>query len=127
MCHATGQLTDRLHLLALDDLRLKRLEFGRVRQDRDDLYPLGRRDAAEGDAQKHLFVGTAHMQNLGRIWDGIHGDVHKPILQRPPQPLKQVGEIARRLNRTQHVAGELVDRLNFSVGVQRDDPDRQPL
>ena len=65
--HAARELTDRLHLLALHELRLERLELGRVRQRRHQPRPA----LVERPRQRHLkedvLVAAMQAQHLGPV------------------------------------------------------------
>jgi len=65
MRHAPCKLSDRLHFLALNELRLERFQFRGVVHDRDEDAFAGFHRAVECDLNENLAIIAAHAQEFG--------------------------------------------------------------
>jgi hypothetical protein len=99
MRDAPGKLTDGLHLLALNELALHRLELGRVVQHRQKRGARRIRDPAERDLHEKLGVAAPSAHNLGAVGNAFGQRVHNPVIYRPTKPLDEARQRALGLGR----------------------------
>ena len=87
MRHAACQLTDRLHFLTLNKLRLQRFKFGCIGKHSGQTGP----PVGHVFMQRHLHKGftlrSRQTQKLGLLQTSAQGGIAQPIRQSPPQPL----------------------------------------
>ena len=86
------QLPDRLHLLALNELRFQRLERGCILQHRQDAGTALFHDAPQRDLQEHLALQQPGAQHFRPAWAALACDVIQPVCHRTAQALEQAVE-----------------------------------
>ncbi len=101
---AAGELAHRLHLLALDELRLQRLELGGVGEDREQRGRAVEHGAGEGDLQEDLLAVGGAAGDLGAAEGAAAGGVGQPFGDRAAEALEQLGDVDAR-------AGALAEQL----------------
>src|SRR6056297_4237299 len=90
MRHAAGKLAYRLHFLALDELRLKRLEFRRIAQDRDQDGLARLAYAVQSHLCEHFLVVAPHTHEFRMAPTASGGGIFEPVGDRAPQTYEQV-------------------------------------
>jgi hypothetical protein len=125
---AARELAKGLHLLALDELRLERLELGHVVEDGEEMGVLGGTCDVQRDADKHVLVLARAAEELGARGGPAGGNVGHPFAHGAAQPLKEVGQA--------HLAGRgdaqqgtrvAIGRQDEASGRQSKQRDRQAL
>ena len=93
MRHSPGKLADRLHLLALHELRFQRLQFGRIRQDGNQNRLAILDHPAEAELQEDLLLGALRLKNLAAAEPAPRGRFAQPFADRPAEALHEIGEV----------------------------------
>ena len=91
--HAPGELAHRLHLLALHELRLERLELGRVRDDGEKRGGAVEHGAGEGHLQEDFRPVAGQPRDLGPAEGAALRGVGQPLGDRPAEPLEEIGDV----------------------------------
>ena len=102
---AAGELADRLHLLALDELRLEGLELGGVGEDREQRRRAVEHGAGEGDLQEDLLAVGGAAGDLGAAEGAAAGGVGEALGDRAAEALDQVGDVDAGRSRARRAAG----------------------
>ena len=90
------KLPDRLHLLALHELRLERLELCRVMQHRHQRRALRVLHPPQRDLEMHLHRGPRGAHDLRPRRPAPRGGVRQPLRDRPPEARHEFREVRRR-------------------------------
>ena len=116
MRHTACQLANRLHLLALDKLRLKRFELGGIAQHSNEHYLTLFHGAVQGNLHKNLAILTPHAQEFRMHGSAPCGRIVKPICNGTAQSLHHVAQkgVLAACN-TQKVTRRTVGELNPAV------------
>ena len=128
MRNPPGELADGLHLLALDELRLQRLELGRIAQHRDQNRFLRLHRAVQRDLHEHLAVLSTHAQKFGMDRAAPRRRIPQPVGDRPPQPLQRIAQaqVGHALNPQQFARGP-VRELDQPLRRELQERDRQGI
>ena len=102
---AAGELADRLHLLALDELRLEGLELGGVGEDGEQRRRAVEHGAGEGDLQEDLLAVGGAAGDLGAAEGAAAGGVGEALGDRAAEALDQLGDVDARAGRGRRAAG----------------------
>ncbi len=123
-----GELAHSLHLLGLDELRLQRLELGRVREHGEQRGFAVEHRAGEGDLQEDLLTFRLAAGDLGAAKCAALVGVVEPFGDRPPEALDQIGDRRARFDlRAEKLAGGAVGEGEGTVGLEAREGDRQVL
>ena len=128
MRHAAGELADGLHFLGLDELRLKRLELGRVGEHRQNRGGSVEDRAGEGHLEKNLLTFGLAARDLGAAERTAFGGVLQAFRDRDGRAPRSDRRSPRR-ERTlaQKLAGGLVRVGEGATGLETREGDRQVL
>ena len=129
MSDAAGQLTDRLHFLALDELRFQSLEFGRIVENRQKpTFAIAKR-TTERDLKIGLDLGTGHADDLGAVKTATGRRFADPFADTAAQSLDQRCKPAfgPRVRRRQEFTGLPVRKGHPPAAVQPQQRDRQSI
>ena len=128
MRDAAGQLANRLHLLALDELRLQRLQLGRVVEHRHQAGPAVLDRAAQTDLEIAIGVGPGGAEHFGMALAAAGQDLGQPVAHRTAEPFDDVAEgDLLVLRQPQQVASQPVGDQKAAVGADPRQRDRQAL
>ncbi len=123
---AAGELADRLHLLALDELGLEGLELGGVGEDREQRRGAVEHGAGEGDLQEHLLAVGGAAGDLGAAEGAALDRVGEALGDRAAEALDQIGEAdAGRGALAEELAGGGVGVGQPAIGLEAGDRHRQ--
>ena len=90
MRNTARKLADRLHLLALHELRFQRLQPGGIVQHRQRTDPPAIDKAAQGHLQIHIVPGAPGVQDFGPAGMSARHHIGQPVRHRTPQPFEDV-------------------------------------
>ena len=90
MRNPARKLTDRLHFLALHELRFKRFQLCCILQHRQNRRPAQFHNPAQGDLQKLFDIRAMHTQNLGSPRQPVIRNIRQPFAHRPAKPFEQL-------------------------------------
>ncbi len=119
------KLADGLHLLALHELRLQRLQGAGVRQHGHDAVGTG--IAGQRDLDMAFGAVAAAVQDLAPAAVAAFAHLGQPVVQGPAQSVQQIPQEKPRCDRPKQRLGRAVGRPHMPLRIQIQQGNRQPV